>query len=97
MITRFDDHLRLAVHATPGAKRNLVAGTHGDALRVYVTSPADQGKANKAIVKLLADALHIRRRQIELSNGLTSRRKVFLIGNPTDELVQRIAKLAEMP
>ncbi|MGB7342789.1 MAG: DUF167 domain-containing protein [Pirellulaceae bacterium] len=96
MIQRSGDHYRLCVHATPGAKRTCVGGQHDNALRVSVSVPADQGKANKAIIKALADALGLRRGQIELSSGMTNRRKVFLIDDASDELPQRVAILAAM-
>jgi hypothetical protein len=69
--------IRIAVHATPGARRNHVGGAHDNALRVSVTAPADQGRANDAIAKLLAEKLGLRPAQVQLISGQTHRRKVF--------------------
>ncbi len=89
--------MQLIVHATPGARRNSVGGVHDGALRVSVSAPADQGRANVAIVKLLAKTLGVRPAQIELIRGPLSRRKVFLILDSRDELAQRIEELMRQP
>ena len=84
----------LSIHATAGARRESVGGNHDGALRVAVTAPADQGKANKAIIKALARALGISKSQIELIRGRTSRQKVFAISHPPESLAREVAKLA---
>lgn len=86
----------LRVHATPGAKRVAVGGQHDGALRVSVTAPADQGRANQAIIKALAKALGIKPRQIELVSGNIHRRKVFRISQPPSELSARVEQLAKV-
>ena len=94
MIEFVDKACRLSIHATPGARGESVGGNHDNALRVAVTAPADQGKANKAIIKALARALGVSKSQIELIRGPTSRRKVFAISNPPESLAGEVAKLA---
>lgn len=79
---RIDSHAEgcvLSVRAQPGAKRNAIVGEHGGALKIAVSAPADQGKANEALIEVLADALNVKRSQIELLSGQTSREKRFLI------------------
>ncbi len=88
--------MRISVHATAGARRNQVGGSHDGALRVAVTAPADKGRANKAIVKALAVALGLAPSQIELISGATNRRKVFLVSDPPPELADRVAELADV-
>jgi hypothetical protein len=73
------DGIRLPVQARPGARKNSVGGAHNGALRVSVTAPADRGKANDAIAALLAEALGLKRRQVQLVGGAASRRKWFLL------------------
>jgi uncharacterized protein (TIGR00251 family) len=88
--------MRISVHATAGSRRNHVGGQHDGALRVAVTAPADKGRANKAIGKLLATALGISARQIELASGATNRRKVFVVSDPPPDLENRVAELAAL-
>ncbi len=77
----------LAVRVTPKASRAAISGTmptqDGLALKVAVTAPADKGKANAAVVALLADAFGIAKSNIVLTMGETDRRKVFRVaGDP---------------
>ncbi|MCC9599296.1 DUF167 domain-containing protein [Stieleria sp. JC731] len=71
--------IEVAVHAKPGASKNVVGGTHDGRLQVRVTAPADKGKANAAIRKVLGKALSIPPSSIELISGATSRQKRFAI------------------
>ncbi|EBA05608.1 DUF167 domain-containing protein [Sagittula stellata] len=68
----------LAVRVTPKASRNAVERTD-DALRVYVTTVPEGGKATAAVVKLLAKALGVPKSRLELVRGETSRDKVFRV------------------
>lgn len=89
-----DDGVLLPVKAQPGARKNGVAGVHAGSLKVAVTQAAEKGKANDALIKVLAEALQVRRAQIGLVRGASNPRKVFLIeGVPLDELRARIARL----
>ena len=90
-----DETIRISVHATPGARRNRVGGCHDGALRVVVSAPPDKGKANKAIIKLLASAFGLKSSQIELISGQTNRRKVFAINHPPAETASRLASLMD--
>jgi len=97
-VIRIDAHAEgcvLSVKAQPGAKRNGIVGTHGDALKVAVSAPADQGKANTALAEVLAEAFGLRRAQVELVSGQTSRDKRFLIRGISDtELRSRLADIS---
>jgi uncharacterized protein len=73
----------LPVRAQPGAKRGGIVGEHGTALKVAVTAPPDAGRANDALVETLRDALGLKRSQIDLISGPTSRDKKFLIRGMT--------------
>ena len=75
----------LAVRAQPGARRNAVVGEQGGKLKVTVTAPAEDGRANAALVEVLRDWLDLKRSQVELTSGATSRSKVFLIRGLTAE------------
>ena len=89
----------LPVKAQPGAKRNGVSGEHDGMLKVSVCQAPEKGKANRAIVEVLCDALDLRAAQLELISGETSAQKRFVVsGIPAQELAQRIAGvLAALP
>jgi uncharacterized protein (TIGR00251 family) len=95
-LTASKEGVLLNVHAQPGARRNGLVGEHDGALRVAVTAPPDKGKANAAILDVLAGALGLRPSQLALIAGETSRRKrVLLAGLSPEEAGRLIA--AAMP
>ncbi len=84
----------LPVRAQPGARRNEVRGIQDGAVKVCVTQAPEKGKANKAIVEVLARWLGLRRSQIELISGETASHKKFLIREVSpEELSERIKTL----
>ncbi|MCB9373623.1 MAG: DUF167 domain-containing protein [Microthrixaceae bacterium] len=86
----------LSVHVQPGAARSQVVGRHGDALKVRVAAPATQGRANVAVVRLLAEWLAVRPGDVRLVAGASSRAKRFrLCGVPAAELDARIAAVSD--
>ncbi len=88
----------LPVRAHPGARRNEIRGEHEGALKVCVTQAAEKGKANKALVALLAQELGVRKSQLELVSGETSPQKRFLVrGITPQDLSQRISRLWHEP
>lgn len=90
------DGILLLVRAHAGAKRSEVRDIQAGALRVSVTQAPEKGKANQAIIALLADALDLKRSQIELASGATNPQKKFLIrGIDRETLAARIAEAME--
>lgn len=84
----------LGIRAQPGTRRNTIVGVHDACLKIAVTAAADKGKANEAIVALLADELGIARSQIAIVAGAASRQKKVAIGDiDVDELARRIARV----
>jgi uncharacterized protein (TIGR00251 family) len=75
----------VAVRAQPGARKNGVVGEHSGALKIAVTAPPEDGRANAALMEMLRDWLGLKRSQIELASGATNRNKVFLIRGVTVE------------
>ena len=69
----------IRLHVQPGAKHNRLQGLHGDAIKLQVQAPPISGRANKAVIELLASALQLRHARIELIGGASSRRKRFLL------------------
>jgi uncharacterized protein (TIGR00251 family) len=83
----------IGIRAQPGARKNGVVGEHNGLLKVAVTAPADKGRANEALVEVLAAALGVKRSQIELLSGATSRAKKFLIrGTALADVERRVAE-----
>jgi uncharacterized protein len=83
----------LSVRAQPGAKKSAILGEHGGALKIAVTAPPEDGKANEAITELLREWLGLKRSQVELLNGTTNRNKQFLIRDwEPDDLRSQIEK-----
>jgi uncharacterized protein (TIGR00251 family) len=81
----------LPVRAQPGARRAGVQGEQAGALKVAVTAPPEDGRANQALVEVLRKALGVKRSQVELIGGQTSRDKRFLIrGLTRSELQTRL-------
>ncbi|NVO24156.1 DUF167 domain-containing protein [Donghicola sp. C2-DW-16] len=68
----------IAIRVTPKASRNAIKEEDG-ALRVYVTTVPEDGKANAAVVKLLSKAVGVPKSRLELVRGHTSRDKVFRV------------------
>lgn len=69
----------LKVKVIPLAKENRVVGYQDDVLKVKVTAPPVGGKANKAVVKLLAHALGTKKGNVEIIRGSKSREKLIRI------------------
>jgi uncharacterized protein (TIGR00251 family) len=82
----------LAVRAQPGARKNAVLGEQAGSLKVAVTAPPEDGRANAALVEVLREWLGVKRSQVELAGGQTNRNKLFLIrGLTPEELAARVA------
>jgi uncharacterized protein (TIGR00251 family) len=96
-VIQLRDHpegLVLPVRAQPGAKKTAVLGEQNGALKVAVTAPPQDGRANDALTAALREVLGLKRSQVELIGGDKSRDKTFLIrGVVRAELERRLAAL----
>ncbi len=81
--------MKLPVKVVPGSSRNAIDGWLGEALKVRVTAPAERGRANAAVEKLVADALGVPRRQARVVTGAASARKIVEIDGLTKSEVRR--------
>jgi uncharacterized protein len=70
--------MKLDVKVVAGASRNAVK-QEGGRLKVYVTAPPEKGKANAAVIDVLAKHLGVKKNHIQLIKGLTSPQKSFEI------------------
>ena len=83
----------LPVRAQPGARKSGIQGERNGALKVAVTAPPEDGRANAALVEVLHEQLGLRRSLIELFSGQTSRDKRFLLrGITRAEVEAMVAK-----
>ena len=71
--------LTLKLKVVPGASRDAIVGWMGDRLKMAVTAPPEKGRANAAVVKLLARALGVRRTDLRITAGETSAAKTVVI------------------
>ena len=85
--------LRVAVHVRPGAARTAVGGRHGEALVVRVTARPAGGAATQAVLRAVAAAFGVPRRDVTLVTGTTSRDKVVEVAGPAAALALRLGEL----
>jgi uncharacterized protein len=71
--------IRLRLRVSPGASRSELVGRHGDAWKVRVAAPAADGRANDALVTLLAETFDVPRRSVEIVAGRGSRDKSVVV------------------
>jgi uncharacterized protein YggU (UPF0235/DUF167 family) len=79
----------LQVRVTPGARESSVGEWQNGALRIKVREPAEKGRANDAVIRLLAKSLGVPATAIQLKRGATSRDKLFAIDGLLDVEVRR--------
>lgn len=94
-------HWRIALRVTPKAGRNALGGVVADGqgqqrLRVLVTAPADQGKANQAVLKLLAKTWRLPASCLRIVQGETARDKLVEIGEDSAAAAQWRDRLERM-
>jgi uncharacterized protein (TIGR00251 family) len=80
----------LNVYIQPKASVNRVAGLHDGALKISITAPPIDGKANKAVIAFIAKLLHISKASISICSGLQSRSKRLLISGSSPELAKKM-------
>lgn len=93
-----DGGLLLSVRATPNAARDMIEGPWRDSsgqswLSIRVRQPPDAGRANTAVVELLAQQLAVRKRDIRLVSGATARLKRFHLDGDSKALAAQIEAL----
>ncbi|MFP4650463.1 MAG: DUF167 domain-containing protein [Desulfobacterales bacterium] len=67
------------VYVQPGASADQVSGCRGDALKIRVTAPPADGKANKACIKLLASKIGVPKSNMEIVSGSSGREKKIMV------------------
>jgi uncharacterized protein len=78
-----------AVKVHPRAKKNAITGEVGDALKLAITAPPVDGKANEACIEFFAKLLNLPRSSVTIAAGRTSRNKVIRVAGLSAEKVRR--------
>ncbi len=89
-----EDGVVITVHAQPGAGRSEIVGRFGDALKVKVAAPPEQGRANDAIVGLLAHEFGVKDAAVRLISGGTSRSKRFRVEGIEADIAKEVLEEA---
>jgi uncharacterized protein (TIGR00251 family) len=83
----------LTLRVSPGASRSAVVGRHGAGWKIRVAAAPEDGKANDAVVRLLAETLALPTRDVRIVSGMSSRDKtVALEGMGLEEIQRRLAE-----
>jgi uncharacterized protein (TIGR00251 family) len=84
---------RLRVRVSPGARASSLVGRHGDGWKIRVAAAPEDGKANEAVLRLLAERLALPRQSVAIVSGPTSRDKVVsLTGIDAAETERRLGR-----
>jgi uncharacterized protein (TIGR00251 family) len=87
--TAMREGVRLTVRVVPKASRSRILGLADGALKVAVAAAPEDGKANAALVEILAEALSVAKRDVALAAGAASRRKlIYVTGHPATLLAR---------
>ncbi len=92
-ITERQGAILFGVRVVPRAGREAIAGLHGESLKVRLTAPPVEGKANQALTNLLAKRLGVAKDQVEIVTGHRSRQKTVAVkGVSSEEAGRRLFK-----
>jgi len=90
-IYKAGDAVTFKVKVQPGAAKNEIIGVQGDVLKIKINAPPVKGKANKALMDFLAKELGVKKSEIEIVSGHTSRvKKIKVMGEGTEKILQEL-------
>lgn len=92
-VHRCDDGLVLTLYVQPKSSRDAIVGLHGEALKVTITAPPVEGKANAHLQKYLAKLFAVAKSQVLLEKGVSSRHKQIKITYPRQIPAELVALL----
>lgn len=88
-----ENGVEFALKVVPGAARDRLGGLLGDALKVYVTAPPEDGRANAAVIHVLVQVLGVRTADCQIVSGHSSpRKRVRISGLSASELRKRLSR-----
>lgn len=85
-----DGSLLLTIHVQPRAAQNQIAGLQGEALKLRLSAPPVDGKANRAVLAFLADLFSLPRSALRLKSGQQSRQKTVLVSGVSEAFIRDI-------
>jgi hypothetical protein len=91
-ITVRDGVVWVNVHVTPRASKSAVVGVHNGRLKVALAAPPVDGAANQALIALFAALLHVKKRDVTLARGETSRLKTLSIKGTSEAAVRALLR-----
>ena len=99
-LRRHGDHVRLTVRLTPNGGRDAIdgweTGADGEShLKARVSDPPDKGKANKALVAMIAKAAGVPKSAVSLGSGDTPRKKILRIEGDPEDMIVRLESAAK--
>jgi uncharacterized protein (TIGR00251 family) len=82
-----------SIKVQPRAKRNAITGELGDALKISLTAPPVDGRANAACIEFFANLLKVPRSSVTIAAGQISRNKVIrVVGLPAEQIRKRLTR-----
>ncbi|QIV93851.1 DUF167 domain-containing protein [Allofrancisella frigidaquae] len=80
---------KISVYIQPNSSKSEVCGEHNGSLKIKISSPAVDGKANKAVIDFLSKHFNVKKKDIAIVKGITSRHKIISLN------VEKIPDLLE--
>ncbi len=91
MIRPTDQGVEIALRVQPKARRPGITGVHDSRIKVAVSAPPEDGQANRAVIRLMADVLDVAVSRIEIIRGTASRSKQLRVsGISADDARERL-------
>ena len=81
--------MKLQIKVIPSSSKDCIVGWLENTLKIKVKAPADKGKANKAVIKLLEGNLELAKGSISITNGTTSGNKIIEIDGINDDVIHQ--------
>ncbi len=88
-----ENKVLLKVHINPNAKKDEIAGIYNGSLKIKISSPAVDGKANKALIGFLSKFLNISKSKIKIEKGDKSREKIISIDDSSDSIIKTLQEV----
>jgi uncharacterized protein len=85
---------RLSLRVSPGARKSAVVGRYGERWKIRVAAPAESGRANEALIELLAKTFGVARSQIRVVTGTGARDKIVEVKGINVEESERLLSVS---